>query len=486
MARTSLEARTSLRVLDGFGGAVRAACRHAVPRSVDELCEVLAAARRAGLTVGFRGAGRSYGDAAMNSRGLVVDTRQMDRLLRWEPTTGVLEAEAGLTIEGLWRRTIEDGFWPHVVPGTMKPTLGGCVSTNIHGKNNYRAGTFGEHVLELDLVTVGGDVITCSRTREPDVFHAALGGIGLLGAVTRVKMELKHVGGGRLRVMPLAGENLGELFALFDAHLPTSDYLVGWVDCMARGPYLGRGELHTARYAGPDDDPLARESLHVERQGLPGHILGVPRSQIWRILRLLTNDTGIRLLNEVKYQASWLGHRRTYFQSHVAFAFLLDYVPDWRLAYGSTGFIQYQIFVPAATALECMRDVLRMSQRAGIHSYLGVLKRHRPDPFVLSHGLDGWSLALDFPVAPHGRPALWKMTESLTERVLEAGGTFYFAKDAVLRAQDVERAYGRERLERFRQIKARLDPEGVLASDLSMRSMPGLAKRGLADAPVLI
>ena len=460
---------TSLRVLDGFGGAVRAACRHVAPRSVDELCAVLAAARREGVSVGFRGSGRSYGDAALNSRGVVIDTRPMDRMLRWEPGTGVLEAEAGLTVEGVWRRTIEDGYWPYVVPGTMKPTLGGCISANIHGKNNFREGTFGEHVEELDLVTVAGERLTCSRAQNSDVFHAVLGGMGLLGAVTRVKLQLKRVGGGRVRVLPLAGESLHELFGLFEAHLPTSDYLVGWVDCLSSGPFLGRGELHAARYTGPDEDPQARESLHVERQGLPPHIFGVPKSQIWRILSLFRSNHMMRLLNGVKYQASWLGHKRSYLQSHVGFAFLLDYVPDWRLAYGSPGFIQYQIFAPAATALECFKDVLRLSQRAGICSYLGVLKRHRPDPFVLSHGLDGWSLALDFPVAPHGREALWKMTEALTELVIQAGGRFYFAKDAVLRAQDVERAYGRDRLDRFRAMKARLDPEGVLSNDLAVR-----------------
>lgn len=463
----------TLRVLDGFGGAVRAACRHAAPRTVDELCEVLAAAHREGVSVGFRGAGRSYGDAAMNQRGLVVDTRPMDRLLRWEPGTGILEAQAGLTIEGVWRRTIEDGYWPYVVPGTMRPTLGGCVSANIHGKNNFREGTFGEHVEEIDLVTVAGEKLTCSREENADIFHAVHGGFGLLGAITRVKMKLKNVGAGRVRVTPLMGENLRELFRMFEAHLPRSDYLVGWVDCISRGPYLGRGELHTARYVHPDEDPQAKESLHIERQVLPAHIFGVPKSQIWRILSLLNSGRGMELLNTVKYTMGWLGHKRTYLQSHVGFAFLLDYVPDWRLAYGPKGFIQYQIFAPAATALECFSEVLRISQRAGIYSYLGVLKRHRPDPFVLSHGMDGWSLALDFPVSPHGRQALWKITEAFTEVVIQAGGRFYFAKDAVLRAQDVERAYGRERLEKFRAIKRRLDPHNVLATDLSVRG--GLA-----------
>src|SRR6478609_9225463 len=214
LALTPFRIRAPLRVVDGFGRSTRAACRYAEPRSVDELAFALKQAQSEGLTVTFRGAGRSYGDAAINTGGMVIDATRLDRLLDWNPTTGVLEAEAGLTIEGLWRRTIEDGYWPTVVPGTMRPTLGGCVSMNIHGKNNFRVGPFGDHVLELDLITPSGERLTLNRSQNPDLFHAVIGGLGMLGAVTRVKLKLKKVESGKLRVECISGKNLD---ALMDA-----------------------------------------------------------------------------------------------------------------------------------------------------------------------------------------------------------------------------------------------------------------------------
>jgi FAD/FMN-containing dehydrogenase len=207
----------------------------------------------------------------------------------------------------------------------------------------------------------------------------------------------------------------------------------------------------------------------VERQGLPGHILGVPRSQLWKVMQFVFNDPGIKLLNTLKFQSARFGHQKPYLQSHVAFAFLLDYVPNWRLAYGHTGFIQYQIFVPNAEARQCFRDVLELCQREGMCSYLGVLKRHRPDAYLLSHALDGWSLALDFRVTAGNRDKLWAMTHRLTERVLAAKGKFYFAKDSVLRPADVAEAYGRERLDKFVALKQRLDPNHALSNDLWAR-----------------
>ncbi|AKT41772.1 FAD-binding protein [Chondromyces crocatus] len=472
MAIAPLRTTAPWQVLEGFGRAVRAACRYAAPRSVDELEAVLERAKSEGLSVAFRGSGRSYGDAALNTEGLVIDATGIDRVLRWEPESGIFEAEPGVTIEGLWRRTIEDGYWPAVVPGTMRPTLGGCVGMNIHGKNNYRAGPFGDHVLELELLTPARGRLRCSRAENPEIFHAAIGGLGLLGAVTRVKMKLKPVGSGRLRVASLTEGNLEALFDRFETCLPGSDYVVGWVDCLARGRGLGRGQIHAANYLEADEDPEGRESLHVERQGLPPHILGVPKKVLWRFMRPFLNNPCVSLVNALKYHSSRWAHGTSYLQSHVAFAFLLDYVPDWRLAYGPGGFIQYQIFVPDETARACMRDVLSLCQEEGLMSYLGVLKRHRPDAFLLSHAVDGWSLALDFPVKKTTRARLWALTERLTERVLAAGGRFYFAKDGVLRPEDVERAYGRERLDRFLALKAELDPQQMLTNDLLRRVLP--------------
>jgi FAD/FMN-containing dehydrogenase len=466
----SLRTHSPVRVLEGFGRAVAAACRVAVPRTVEELQELISRARAEGLTVGFRGAGQSYGDAAIHAGGLVIDTSQLDRVLDWNPAEGIIDAEPGVTIEGLWRRTIEDGYWPTVVPGTMRPTLAGCVGANIHGKNNFKVGTFGEHVLDLDLILADGSRVKCSRTENPELFHAVFGGIGLLGAVARVRLKLKRVESGRLRVTALTARNLDEMFDLFTANLADRDYLVGWVDCLAGGASVGRGEVHAANYLHAGEDPEGRATLHVERQGLPPRILGVPKTNLWRGMQLFMNDPGVRLTNTAKYLVSRAGHGKTYLQSHVAFAFLLDYVPNWRMAYGAGGFIQYQIFIPDA-AKEKLKEVLALCQREGHPSYLGVLKRHRPDPFMISHALDGWSLAMDFKVTASGRAGLWSMLERVTDLVVDAGGRFYFAKDAVVSQPHMQRAYGKERLEKFVAVKKKVDPAGMFANDLWLRAL---------------
>jgi FAD/FMN-containing dehydrogenase len=465
---TALRTSAGWRVLDGFGGSVRALSRSVCPASVEELAQVFAAAKAERLNVSFRGAGRSYGDASLNTGQLAVDGRGMRRILAFDRETGVIEVEGGTSIADVWRRTLPEGWWPAVVPGTMFPTLAGCVAMNIHGKNCFKVGPIGDHVLELDLLTAAGERKTLSRERDPELFRAVIGGLGLLGALTRVKLQLKHVDSGQLRVRPVVVRTLEQMFDAFVERLPHSDYLVGWVDCFAGGPALGRGLVHQANHLSPAEDPNGRETLAVARQDLPPTIFGVPKSLLWMFLKPFNNDTGMKFVNSIKYAIPEpVGKDGAYRDSHAGFAFLLDYVPDWRLSYGDAGFIQVQLFVPDANARQAFREALQLCQRRGVVSYLGVFKRHRADDYLLSHGLDGWSLALDFKV-PRDARRLWDTAADLTRLVLEAGGTFYPAKDQVVDARSFARAFG-ERFTRFRDWRRRMDPDDLFANDQARR-----------------
>jgi FAD/FMN-containing dehydrogenase len=441
----------------------------AQPQSAAEIAAVFQTAAENGLKVGMRGSGRSYGDAALNGGQVVMDMTTMNRMLSWDPQTGIAEVEPGFTIQQLWQSTLKDGWWPAVVPGTMFPTLAGCASMNVHGKNHFKVGGTGDQILDADLVLPNGQIRRISRDENQALFHAAIAGFGMLGCFSRIRLQLKKVEGGRLKVRSLMARNLDEQFALMDEHTQKSDYYVTWVDCIQGGSGLGRGTAHQAWYTHGDEDPPGKVLLDPAQQGLPGHIFGVPKSQVWRVLRLFTWNGGVRLMNLVKYLGDSLGAGRDHYQSHVAFAFLLDYVPNWRKMYEPGGFIQYQPFVPKENAKEVFRKILQLQQQRGLPSYLGVMKRHRPDNFLLSHAVDGYSFAMDFAVTQSNREDLWKLCHEMSELVLEAGGRFYPAKDAVLRPQDFARAWGQQRIGQFRALRAEADPQRILQTEWAAR-----------------
>jgi len=474
----------SYRYVEHWGMAGGATARVFYPRSVDDLRALFADARSSGHRITLRGAGNSYGDASTSSHGTVIDCARFNRILAFDATTGIVEVEPGVTLRDLWRHTLPLGWWPRVVSGTSFTTIGGIAAANIHGKNNFAVGTVGDAILEFDLLDAQGNLHTCSREKESELFHAAIGAFGLLGAFTRLRLQTKHVYSGELEVTTFAGKNLRELMDFVLAHVGDADYLVGWIDCLAAGDALGRGQIHHGRYLRADEDAYPEETLAVAHQELSPMVFGLfPKSELWRVLRLFNHDLGVRFINGVRY---WQGRLEGALPpkrwTHVEFSFLLDAVP-WKWSYGRTpghGLIQFQPFVPKESAHAVFSEILRRSQAKGFVPYLGVLKRHRPDPFWLTHAVDGWSFALDYKVTPRTREALFAFCRELAELVLAAGGRFYFAKDSILPAGALERMFPRERLDAFFTLKSALDPAGMLESDLWRRVAPARIQSALA------
>jgi FAD/FMN-containing dehydrogenase len=422
-----------LEYLEGFGRYDFAVSWVYRPRSAAELAAAIADARRRGLSICFRGAGRSYGDAALNQGGAVIETTALDRILAFDADTGIVHAEAGCTIGDLWRFAVPRGFWPPVVPGTMHVTLGGAAAMNIHGKNNWQAGPFGEHVTELGLLRPDGTQERCGPERHPELFRAVVSGAGRLGCITDLKVKLNRVHSGYLEVRAEACGDLPSMLALVDRAKSDWHYVVGWIDCFARGRALGRGLVHVANYLAPDH-PRAGQGLTVAAQSLPARFFGVvPAAILWRLVRPFANNAGMRAVNALKYLAGRLRSGHTYHQSHAAYAFLLDYVPDWRNIYLPGGFIQYHLFVPKEHARAVLSRAVELQHQLGVVAFLGVLKRHRPDAFAMTHAVDGFSLALDLPVTRANASALRRLCAEYDALLERSGGRVYLAKDSVSR-----------------------------------------------------
>lgn len=452
-------------MLSGWGESCHGWARVRRPRDAAEAAEAVAAAAREGRPLCLRGAGRSYGDASLLATGDVLDLTALDRVRGLDRDEGVLDVEGGVTMEAIWRAALPEGFWPAVVPGTMRPTVGGMLAMNVHGKNHFRVGGFVEHVDSAEVVFPEGGARTLVRGKDDDLLRAVAGGAGLLGVVTSARLRLKRVRSGLLAVKALAVPSLAELFAEMERRAAAADYLVGWVDCFhARG----RAVLHEARHLAEGEDPDPAATLAPSAQELPKRLAGaVPTARVPSLLRLFASPWGMALVNRAKHLAARRRGEHAFREPHVRFAFLLDAIPGWKRIYEPGGLIQHQSFVPRERAVAVHTEILDRCRRRGIVPWLGVYKKHRACSTLLAHPLDGYSLALDFPVTRENRAALWALCAEMDEVVLAAGGRFYFAKDLTASPATLRRAY--PRLDEFLALKRRLDPQGVLTSDLARR-----------------
>ncbi|HEY7834380.1 MAG TPA: hypothetical protein VIG30_12465, partial [Ktedonobacterales bacterium] len=311
----------------------------------------------------------------------------------------------------------------------------------------------------------------CSRDEHADLFHAAIGGWGLLGCFTSLTLRMRHVSSGLVHVTQTAHPTLEALLAAVEAGTARATHLVGWMDTGARGSALGRGLLKAMREPDPGEDPDPAATLDPARQAPSGRILGVlPATWLPTLARPIATPLGIRLANLGQWWRGNLpGAARPHYERYVPANFMLNFIPNFKQIYRPGGLIQHQTFAPRAAASALFRAVLERSQRAGLEPSLAVLKKHRPSPFLLNYLPDGYSLALDYAVPRGKEAATLALLGELNALVADAGGSFFLAKDSTLAPDDFRRAFPNEALAEFRALKQRYDPGELLQTDIYRR-----------------
>jgi decaprenylphospho-beta-D-ribofuranose 2-oxidase len=440
-------------VLTGWGRTAPSAARVVEVHGDADVKAALADAPRRGIIA--RGRGRSYGDAAQNAGGEVLDMTGAAGVLL-DAATGLVTAGGGTTLDTLMRELLPRGWFVPVTPGTRHVTVGGAVAADIHGKNHHVDGSWMDHVTSLTLALPGGEERSVAPDRDADTFWATAGGMGLTGVVTSCTFRAIPVETSRMIVDT---SRLGDLDAVLAALARTDTdhrYTVAWLDVLATGRSFGRGVLtvgdHAPRAAVADQGSAAREFR-------PGAGVGVPVVAPSGLL----GRRSIRLFNELWFRRA-PRDRVGEVQSIATFFHPLDMVRDWNRLYGRRGFVQWQCVVPYA-ATDTLRVLLERLGAAGAASFLTVLKRFGPaNRGPLSFPMPGWTLALDVPA---GIPGLAGVLDSLDRLVVDAGGRIYLAKDSRLAPELLPAMY--PRLDEWRSVRDRLDPRRELQSDLARR-----------------
>ncbi|MDQ6724695.1 MAG: FAD-binding oxidoreductase [Actinomycetota bacterium] len=442
-------------LLAGWGGTAPTSADVRSPSRAEEVTAILAGGPTRGAVA--RGLGRSYGDAAQNAGGTVVATTRLGGVTWADEPAGLVRAGGGTSLGDLLGFLLPRGRALPVVPGTRHVTVGGAIAADVHGKNHPGDGSFAGHVVDLTLAAPSG-VRRLTPEGDAEPFWATAGGMGLTGVVLETTLRTVAVETSAVRVTKRRAADLDELMSAMEAEADRHRYLVAWIDALASGAAAGRGVLSWGDHAAVADLPSA------DQRASP---LGLDPPRTVRLPPWCTGGrvpaTAVAAMNRLRYRRGPASASTTV-EPLDRFLFPLDAVDGWNRLYGRAGFVQYQFVVPFRAG-DVVRLALERLQAAGCPPFLAVLKRlGAADPGPLSFPMPGWTLAVDFPAA---LPGLAAVLDGLDESVAGAGGRVYLAKDARLRPDLLGAMY--PDLDRWRSARDRLDPDGVLTSDLGRR-----------------
>lgn len=391
-----------------------------------------------------RGCGRSYGDAAFNPNGLTLLTTRFNRFIAFDESTAELTCESGVTLREIQQIFIPRGYALITSPGTADVTVGGAIANDVHGKNHDRVGSFGNHIIWIELLLSNSEIIRCSEKDNSILFFATIGGLGLTGIITRVCLRLqKHPMSVLVKneMIPDTNTFLSRLRAVRE----TATYSVAWLD-LSSNKYFGRGVLSTA-------EPCSTHKRIRQRA----------RIVVPSLSHLFLNDSTIRLHNQWHYFHAAYTEKECV-ESLMNYLYPLDGIQNWNALYGKRGFYQFQCVIPDNAADDGIHAIVKTILKSAEKPYLTVLKTFGSEGRgLLSFPLRGFTLAMDFP----NKQNTLTLLHQLEDITVAHQGRIYFAKDACMRAKYVEIMY--PKINAFRDVLKQYDPAHHWESRLSKR-----------------
>jgi decaprenylphospho-beta-D-ribofuranose 2-oxidase len=405
-----------------------------------------------------RGLGRSYGDNAQNGGGLVIDMNALNKIHSIDADSHLVDVDAGVNLDQLMRAALPCGLWVPVLPGTRQVTIGGAIACDIHGKNHHSAGSFGNHVRSMDLLTADGEIRQLTPDGpESELFWATVGGNGLTGIILRATIEMTPTETAYFIADGDVTASLDETIAFHsDGSEDNYTYSSAWFDAISAPPKLGRAAISRGSLATIDQLPkkLQRNPLKFDAPQLVTIPDIVPNG-------MLVGKYTFMPIGELWYRKS--GTYRGKIQNLTQFYHPLDMFGEWNRAYGPAGFGQYQFVVPTE-AVEPFKGIMYDIQKSGHYSFLNVFKLFGPgNQAPLSFPIPGWNVCVDFPI----KPGLNEFLNELDRRVLEFDGRLYTAKDTRTTAETFHAMY--PRIDEWIAVRRKVDPNGVFASDMARR-----------------
>jgi len=459
--------------LTSLVGSIRTRSLVARPKTIEQCREALKYCRQSGMTVCVRGAGRGYGDLALNDGHALLDMRDMNRILEFDEETAQITVEAGTRLIDIYKRIHLRRLYLPASPTESHSSVAGAICANVNGKDAWRHGSLSHQVVRLTLLLANGETVTVDRSHE--LFNAVVGGIGLLGVIVDATLQLKGIPSPFVEINRIPATNVDALLERMAGIEKSYDATVVWVDAYARGPRIGRSVIHAAKWLERDDTEAERREYldagydRLERHRRFGLALHEKFGPILSLM-LQAQRPMMYSFNRLYYALSRLTYRTgrsSNSELFLRFAFEASFtVPPAHLVCGPRGYT-VQLSFPRSEARAAIVELLGICHKSPCPPVTTILRVHKSDDCLISFSEDGYSLNFEFHPKKRHEVASRESVDRLIDATARRGGKIHLAKDQVLRPEQFYRVF--PRYVELLEIKRRLDPEGLFTSDLARR-----------------
>ena len=434
--------------------------------NVDEIHETVKKVRKDAGRIACRSAGRSYGDNTLNDNEVVLNISKMNQILHWDPNTGIITAEAGTTIEQILLHCVPSGWLFPAMPGTRFVSLAGALGNNVHGKNCLHRGCIGEHVLSFKVILADNKLYFCSREENSELFYSVISGLGLLGIIVEVSLQLRKIPSYYVHGKASSHKNFHELVEAYESIKEKYEYSIAWIDAIKKGKGLGRGEINYANFL-EDGDYTIRDHR------IPKKIFGlIPNDLVPYLAKLFLNTQTMRVVN---FLQAHTGNMSSDVQTDKVSLSKYHYVMDMKFPkynfFFRHGFFLHQSILPTENTIDGFQELLKITHKYGFYSVMAALKvyREQNENFLLPFPMEGYSLTLDIPKNKSKIKEQVKMFYEMNDCVIKYGGRLYLGKTPVLSSNQFYEMY--PNLNNFLSIKEKIDPNNLFESNMYRRIM---------------
>ena len=447
----------------------------AYPSNLDDCKEIIKFSILNNLTICPRGSGYSFADVILNNGNLVMNFSKMNLVKDFNPNNGQIIVEPGVCLSEVLLLSLALNFTLVACPGGSDVSIGGAIANNVHGKDSWKVGNFGENIVEIKLLKANFEIVSIRKEENNELFEAVVSGLGLIGIIIEVTLELKKIPSPFVSISTIPTSNLQNSIKVIEESKENYDFIVNWSDVFPKKTSMGRGFVSRSKWIN-HNEKLSSEALKESMINSEKIFDIFPSKVSWSLLRLIYGQNFTRVMNTILYNKTKLNYLFSGKKEKVLgfsdYTFMFRKLPGFTDLFKPDGFLHFQPLIPKKAGVDAVTEVMNICKFFKYNPLICGIKSHSKDNNMLSYSGDGYSIGIDVSKKNLDINNFNMFKKTLFQHTIDCNGKIYLAKDESLSKEMFQLMY--PRYAEFLRIKKKLDPSTLFSSDMYIRLLKPL------------